>query len=210
MQKPISLIYIFLQKQIHPHIQFLTNHRSCLYHVTDSIKASTITKMAAPQEADPVEVGAVFNQFDGLDESVVRSKRGRKRKVKPEERKRARAKQNRHSGIGKASSITCTHSTHGHGEKDSKSFCQASLLTENSLRVGWENFYASCSKRDQDTIISSLIDTGRPQRNRVRLCEQQKSRQLSVKYFLKNYDAYGSPFVQVCKAAFLSALGEFV
>ena len=41
------------------------------------------------------------NTFDGLEEPVVQSERGKKRKKRPEESKREIQKRQRHSGAGK-------------------------------------------------------------------------------------------------------------
>ena len=145
-----------------------------------------------------------INYFDGLDEQIKKSNRGRKRKANPDKTKRQIAKQKRYSGEGRTARISCNHKDVG----AKKSFCRAQVLSENTLNLGWTNFHASQVKYDQDVIISNLMDVSRAERPRVGADARQKPRALTVKYHLRNYDVEGSPMVPVCKATFMSALGE--
>ena len=86
-----------------------------------------------------------LNSFDGMDENVKRSNRGRKRKKHPSCTKRELAKKARYSGEGKTPSLDCNHGRAIPGQvRPAVQFCQADKLSQRSLQVRNTFFTSRC------------------------------------------------------------------
>ena len=143
-----------------------------------------------------------MNDFDGLDEPVLVAPIGKKRKPSKSNHNREIVKKMRHSGGGKVSVVVCTHTAaQNHG------FCHAKLSPDD-IAMNLTKFYQGGNKVQQDEQLLLLMSVGKTQRRRKKVDDEnsRKDRNVSVKYSLLTHDHPNK--LPVCKATFLSILGE--
>ena len=141
------------------------------------------------------------DNFDGLDEPVRQTPRGRKRRLNIENHKKQQQKKARYSGGALIPAVGCKHSA-------ATVFCQAEKLSSDDLMLNFSKFYENPNKVEQDRALLHLmsITPVKRQRPKVQNEEKRKDRNLSVRYsLLCNSHPEKVP---VCKSTFIEVLGE--
>lgn len=121
-----------------------------------------------------------------------------KKTVNPANHSRNIQKKRLHSGAGRMPAINCNH--------DLESYCKAKKLTPEDLNHNFERLYDSRTKVQQDQDILSLLDIANSKRRRVNEDARSCDRSLAITYYLLS--ACDNSKIPVCKASFLSVLGE--
>lgn len=140
-----------------------------------------------------------MNSFDGIEEPVSLSCIGRKKPRFPGLSERELAKRARHSGEGNVPTVNCQHN----GTKT----CFALSLSETDLKHFSNIFYLSNDKVKQDASLLNYMNITYAKRARVNDALRKKMRDVSVKYSALKND---NTTVPICKASFLSILGECI
>jgi len=100
------------------------------------------------------------NRYEGSElESVIPSEPGkaRKRIKNPENWKKNKKKRELYSPHNKKPMISCVHSNN---------FCKASSISNEIVKVAFNNFYSTSDKVKQDSMISSLLTVQNPKKKK--------------------------------------------
>lgn len=141
------------------------------------------------------------NNFDCLDEPVLTTspKSSRKKRSNPDKHTRSIRKRQLHSGAGKVPIKNCIHLQ--------RSFCKAELLTSEDISYNFTRLYDNTTKVEQDKDILSLMDISQSARTRVSAESRRKAKDITIKYNLLHSN---NVKLEVCKATFVSVLGELL